>query len=628
MDGTFEGLTPEQSEGLRGAVQDNIYALREKLTAELSGASPYEGDVSTSGRSAKDILADRNSSIGAKTVVTDASGKTSVVSLPPPSSEANINRGPIARYVNTKRGMVRVEVNQEFPSDMIASEEPAINLDALKGYVKSGSAPAPAPAPAPTPAPTPAPAPAPEKLPPPPSKEPASSPAPVVAPAKKGDGSADPELSDRSKSVKPISRSLDLLKRIFSNYSADLEKGKKPDGTTYIDAKSYDLSSFQKYVSESTGMGLEQVRAATSADGKIYFNIAEVDKIVGAQEKQYDVSTTAYARALGITPKEFFDASKDAKMSPHEYYKEIQKSAVENGMSAGDWFKAINTPAEEETATAKIPEPPSAQKTEPTAPANIPAPPSATESAPEKAPEGLPEPEVKPQRILTGREAVEAKAKKLIELGASPSSDGTVRYWVQKGDTLGRVAKRFGMSTKALEDLLAEEGKNWNYIQPNTSIPLLKAYTEAPISEAEATGEDPSSTDATDDSGSADKITFTKEGKVVKPASGDAVKKAESEFVQLAHGRALTLAEREIEATKKSITGLTRYMEKLASREAYYGAEANYYGGFTNDEDFYVPEFDQEFPDIDDTLGGTTNTKGGAFVTSNSLKETEAFKQS
>jgi hypothetical protein len=659
MDGTFEGLSPEQSQEMRGVVQDQIYALREKLSDELSGATPYEGDVSRSGMTAKDFLANRSVNVGAKTVVTDASGATKSVTLPAPASETKINRGPIARIVNTPRGLVRVEVNQAYPDDMIhTAGAGTMDLSALKGYtVGSGSStatppatsstPAPAPAPAtsstpasatsgtPTPATPPAKeatttavAPAPATLPTPPSKE-------ETTPASNADAEKAREINRLTKEQMILNAYLTSLdkarienpglmpvievvgKALGLNHEVRDEDGNiiiNEDDAGKVRAR---FAANAKRLVELRGGGDSAVTDALPPPESKKTNTAPAPATLPApptkeatktEEDKYDFSTRQYARSMGVSVEEVDKAVKESGLPSYEWYKQIREAAEKEGITPEQYFKGINAPAEE-----ALPPPPSQQAQTQTAPA------------------GLPEPEKPAPRVVipNSKEAKEIKNTRLIELGAQDDGQGKIRYEIQKGDTPARIAKRFGYSQKAVEDLMKADGLDPRRLQVGNTFSLSDYEPEgsAPYSP------DESASDASDESTSdstpvADKITFSKDGKVIRPAAGDAVKKTETAFVRLAHGRALTKAEREIEATKKSITGLTRYMEKLASPEPYYGAAVNFYGGFTTNEDFYVPEFDQEFMDIDDTLGGVTNVKGGFAVTSNPLKETEAWKES
>lgn len=433
LNGTFEGATPEQSEQLRGPTLDSIAALREKIYSErISGHETDPANIERSKKSARDLLGQNADVSGAHTVVTDPSGKPVAVKIPAPASaDPNINRGPVARYVNTKRGLVRVEVNQAFPSDIIA---PVASATAV-------TAPAPAPAPVAVVAPekvvvAPAPAPvaviAPEKVVVPPAvvapapaviapekvvTAPAPAPAAVVAPEKVAPA---PE-----KAVAPVPEKLPA------------PPSKKPEP------------------------------AATASAAP-------------AAKEEYDLSTRTYARSMGVPVAEFAQAVKDSGLPAYEYYRDLQKAAKEQGMSVEEYYKAINKPAEEEAPAAKN-----------TAPAGTPPPASAEAPAPAPAPEGLPEPERAPIKFLKGREAHNAKAQELIEKGGTPRGDGSVRYAVQQGDTLSRIAKKFGMSQKALEDRLQEEGKDWNKIKIGDTISVGKAY-DAPAGES------------SDDEGSAD----------------------------------------------------------------------------------------------------------------------------
>ena len=555
LNGTFEGLTPEQSEQIRGGVQDQIYALRERLSDQLSGATPYEGDVMRSGMSAKDFLANRT--VGAKTVVTDASGKPVSVTLPEPSSTKDINRGPIARFVNTKRGLVRVEVNQEYPSDMIP-DEGIKNLDALKGYVKGGSASAATPS---SPAPT------------------ATAPAPVLETSPHPDAGID-RVRDFLRENSPY------LKEYSNASSATAPESAKPASTPAPEA-------------------LPAPASAPAATAPAKTEATKTDK---------DLSIGSYASSLGVSYEQFEKSVADSGLPSYEFYKQLKTEAEKNGVSVEQFYKGMYATAEEA----------------------LPPPPSKTPVAEEKAPENLPAPESE-KRIITPNtpQAIEKEANRLIGLGASPYRDGTIRYTIQKGDTPAKIAKRFGISQKAVMDNLKAEGKKWEEIKPDSTILLLKTPQEGSADYSDEASTDETSTDASTPSeediaegSAANKIQFSKDGKVLRPSSGEAVKTAETKFAQLSHGRNLIKAEREIEATKKSIVGLTRYIETLAKDDAYLGASTNWYGGFTTNEDFYVPEFDQEFMDIDDTMGGTTNVKGGFLVTSNPLKETEAWKES
>lgn len=612
LNGTFEGLSPEQSEQIRGGVQDQIYALRERLSDQLSGATPYSGDVTRSGMTAKDFLADRT--VGAQTVVTDASGKPTSVTLPEPSSTKDINRGPIARFVNTKRGLVRVEVNQEYPSDMLP-DEGIKGLDALKGYVKGGSAsaatpssPAPAPAPAALPAPEPA-EPAPAKPAPAPAK-----PAPVFA--SEGDsivfkglanelGTTPEELLE---TVKSAGFPVEIYYRIMV---AEAEKAGVTPKEYYKRIKDSAASTpaalpAPESAKPAPAPAPEALPAPASAPA------ATAPAKTEATTTNKDVSIDAYARSLGVPYEQFEKSVAESGLPSYQYYKDLKKGAEEAGISVESYYKGINAPAEEA----------------------LPPPPSNTPVAEEKAPEGLPPPEEKPVIVPNSPQAIEREANRLIELGASPHRDNTIRYTIQKGDTPARIAKRFGISQKVIMDNLKAEGKKWEDVKPDTTILLMttpeegsadysdEEYPVAQITKEEAEGKLPPSDEKTKT------IQFSKDGKVIRPTTGDAIKTAETRFAQLSHGRTLTKAEREIEATKKSIVGLTRYVDFLAKNESYLGASTNWYGGFTTNEDFYVPEFDQEFMDIDDTMGGTTNVKGGFAVTSNPLKETEAWKSS
>lgn len=633
LNGTFEGLSPEQSEELRGGVQDQIYALREKLSDQLSGATPYEGDVMRSGMSAKDFLANRT--VGAQTVVTDASGKPVSVTLPAPSSTKDINRGPIARFVNTKRGLVRVEVNQEYPSDMLA-DEPIKGLDALKGYVKGGSAPA-ATTPAPEPAPAALPAPESSAKPAPAVVKTEPTPAPKTLPSPSS--SSPTSNAEMIKSVEE--QQAGLLQRIneleawFKSGANDI--GTLPPQYGEVHARGGITAVRNKYRNILNGLkssynnnsdvlnnlrgktapselpAPESAKPAPAPVSEALPAPASAPASTPAPAKKEstttnkDLSIDSYARSLGVSYEQFEKSVADSGLPSYEFYKQLKTEAEKNGVSVEQFYKGMYATAEDA----------------------LPPPPSKTPVAEEKAPEGLPAPEEKPVKIATR----EDKAKQFLELGASQSNDGTIRYTVQKGDTPARIAKRFGMSQKALLDMLEEEGKQWKDVQVDTTIPLMKLYEEAPISEEEATSATSTSEESSDastetTSDGASKIQFSKDGKVIRPTTGEPIKTAETRFAQLAHGRNLTKAEREIEATKKSIVGLTRYIETLAKNDTYLGASTNWYGGFTTNEDFYVPEFDQEFMDIDDTLGGTTNVKGGFAVTSNPLKETEAWKES
>jgi len=409
LNGTFEGLTPEQSERLRGPVQDQVYALQEKLSAELSGAEAYSGDIERSKQSARDMLGQNVDVSGAHTVVTNASGKPVAVKIPAPASDSNINRGPVARYVNTKRGLIRVEVNQEFPSDMIvAPTEPnkGMDLSALKGYVKGGSSTA-APAPAAVVAPAPAAVVAPEKV---------VAPAAVVAPA--------PAAVVAPEKVAPA--------------PAATEPAPAP-------AK----------LPEPPSKTPAPAPAATAS--------------VPAATEDYDLSTRTYARSLGVPVAEFAQSVKDSGQPAYEYYRDLKKAAEEQGISVEEYYKGIHKPAEEEPAPAA----------KSTAPAGTPPPESAKPVAADAPPKGLPEPERAPIKFLKGREAHNARAQDLIEKGGSPRADGSVRYVVQEGDTPSRIAKKFGMSLKALQDIFNEEGKDWNKIKTGDTVPVGKPYDDS-----------------------------------------------------------------------------------------------------------------------------------------------------
>lgn len=628
LNGTFEGLSPEQSELLRGGVQDQIYALRERLSDQLSGVTPNEGDVMRSGMNAKDFLANRT--VGAQTVVTDATGKPVSVNLPPPSSDKNINRGPIARFVRTKRGLVRVEVNQEYPSDMI---DDATNSVIIEPESK--------PAPAPTSAP--AALPAPEKA---KTAEATSAPATLPAPSTAKTTETAPVNSDAEK-AREINRLTDE-QMILNDYLQSLNRDKynhpilsslllsvaKIIGLTHTprDAKgniiinAEDSARIRERFAANAKRLIElrggtETPEALPAPESAKPAPAPVPEALPAPESapastpapakkestttNKDLSIGTYAKSLGVSYEQFEKSVADSGLPSYEFYKQLKTEAEKNGVSVEQFYKGMYAPAEEA----------------------LPPPPSKTPVAEEKAPEGLPAPEEKPIKIATR----EDKAKQYLELGASQSNDGTIRYTVQKGDTPARIAKRFGMSQKALLDMLEEEGKQWKDVQVDTTIPLMKLYEEASISEEEATGKLPPSTSEAKEvivgGTDADRIKFSKDGKVIRTEASDTVKNAETHFARVAHGKNLTSAEREIEASKKAIVGLSRYIERLSNPKPYLGAETNWLGGFASNEDFYVPEFDQEFLDTTAGSGEPTKIKGGVKI-SNPLKETQAWKDS
>jgi hypothetical protein len=501
--------------------------------------------------SAKDFIADRNAAGGPKAVVTDASGASVSVPLPAPSSVSDfkVNRGPMPRYVSTDRGLIRVEVGQEYPSDMKPDE--GMKLDALKGYTKGGTSTTP---------------PVPEKLPAPSSKKPEPAPAktePAPAPA----------------AVVPAPPSKEAVVVTPEKLPAPPSKEVAPTA--------------------APAPAPAKAEAAKTAPAKT--EVAKTD------EDKYDLSTRTYARSMGVPVEELDKRIKEAGVPPYEFYKQIREEAEKQGITPEQFYKSMYAPAE-----AALPPPPSKQP----------------EAAP--APAGLPEPEAPAKKIVipNSKEAKEIFNTGLVEAGAYDDGQGNIRYEIRNGDTPARIAKRFGLSQKKVEDLMKADGINPARLQVGNTFILSDYEPEGSAPYADESSSDASTKSTSESTPDADKITFSKDGKVIKPKGSDSSKKAETAFVQLAHGRALTKAEREIDATKKSIIGLNRYLEKLASPEPYYGAEANYYGGFTSNEDFYVPEFDQEFMDIDDTMGGVTNVKGGFAVTSNPLKDTDAWKES
>ena len=434
LNGTFEGATPEQSEQLRGPTLDSIAALREKIYSErISGHETDPANIERSKQSARDLLGLNVDTSGAHTVVTNASGKPVAIKIPAPASaDPNINRGPVARYVNTRRGLVRVEVNQAFPSDMIApvasasaATAPApVAVVAPEKVVVAPAVVAPAPAVI-----------APEKV----VTAPAPAPAAVVAPEKVAPA---PE-----KAVAPVPEKLPA------------PPSKKPEP------------------------------AATASAAP-------------AAKEEYDLSTRTYAESMGVPVAEFAQAVKDSGLPAYEFFKELKKAAEEQGMSVEQYYKAINKPAEE------------ADTPKASAPAGTPPPPSAEAAAPAPAPEGLPEPKRAPIKFLKGREAHNARAQNLIEKGGTPRRDGSVRYAVQQGDNLSKIAKKFGMSQKALENILNEEGKDWNKIKIGDTIPVGKAY-DAPYG------------DTSDDEGSAGyEVAEISEEEAMSPEKKEEARKA------------------------------------------------------------------------------------------------------
>jgi len=554
-DGAFEGLSPEQSYQIRGGVLDQIYALQEKLTAELSGATPYAGDVERSGMTTKDFLS-------TKTVVTDASGKPVSINLPSPSKgidvlrfedgkiTGRINRGSVARYVNTERGLIRVEVNQEYPSDMLPDSIPT---------AVAPSAPAPVVVPPPPSASVPAPAPVPAALPPPPSAPApvvtAPVPAPVPAPAPVPVIPLPPPAPAPAPAPAPVVRTPEALPPPPSK-AAEAKPTSKPAGKT-------------------------------------------------------DISVQAYARSLGISEAEFTKAVKEYGVSAPEFYKQLQKDAESNGMSPEQWFKTINTPS---TADALPP-------------------PESSASAP-AAPEGLPAPEPKyvDPRSAEGQRA---RIQRRIEQGAYAGDDGNLRYDLEKGDTAAKVAKRFGLSLKKVEDLMKESGIDRNKSNVGDSIILGSSTIEGEMTEEEAAGVlgDAGTTGTAGPAGAT-------AGLELKRSSASSPE--EAALVREAWGADLRKHEKEIEASKRARSGLKGYLDSIIKGgKPYYGAETNMTGGWTNDEDFLVPEFDKQFPDsffwdftpaTDRVEKGKRGTrpvekdqfKGGLHF-DNNLKETEAY---
>jgi LysM repeat protein len=439
MGGTFEGLSPEQSHDMQGFVVDQIYALRTRIEDEAAGLTLNPEIVERTETTAKSFFANNNTTLGPKAVVTDASGAVRSVTLP--SLDSKINRGPLARYVNTPRGLIRVEVNQAYPDDILgptpSSAAPAATAPAAlpaPASVAPATAPAPTPAPAALPAPAavaptpaPAPAPAPAALPPPAAVAPAPTPVPAPAPAP----AAIPPPAAVAPAPAPVPAALPA--------------------------------------------------PASSAPAPAPAAVPAKKETAKTDEDKYDLSTRTYARSMGVPVEELDKRIKETGLAPYEFYKQIREAAEKDGITPEQFYKGMYA-----TAEAALP------------------PPASSDSAP-AAPDGLPAPEEKPVKIATLKD----KANRMLELGAVGSRDGTVRHIVEKGDTPSKIAKKFGMSQKALLDELAKEGKQWQDIKVGNTIPLMKVpeggssdssdepeYPVAQISEAEAKGKLPPVSDA------------------------------------------------------------------------------------------------------------------------------------